>query len=347
MCIRDRDYESLCNSPFREYLHSRNVNLNERRIVVENSMQSEWNGEESAIPRRDLNNNDVLSGSEILSRDFRGHCLFAFNQSLPEMSFNWESSRMHEEALRNMNMSFVAMNRASGGDSNIAAAAMNLSNLMLSNLILSERGRSFPNFQESNNIAFPPMSMYYRRAAKTKNLTKKNLVPNEPHLKLTVIKCSTDVTNPPEYVVTPRGMIGSHRNTDHDDLTIGRQHETVEGIIPNDIILSTEDRAISRIHCRLIYKYGFKIPRPIPDAFVAFLMMTHPRLGEKSPGKKLPAHLLRLIYSFFKDPLRFYIVDVGSAYGTYVKLSQTPSQQIQKGNMFLIGADTHLSLIHI
>ena len=59
-----------------------------------------------------------------------------------------------------------------------------------------------------------------------------------------------------EYFVTPRGMINSNRNTDHEDIMIGRQQTTPEGVIPNDICLFYSDRTISRIHCKIITKHG-------------------------------------------------------------------------------------------
>lgn len=59
-----------------------------------------------------------------------------------------------------------------------------------------------------------------------------------------------------EYCITPRGMVNSNRNTDHDDIMIGRQQETPEGIVPNDICLFYSDRAISRVHAKIITKYG-------------------------------------------------------------------------------------------
>lgn len=62
---------------------------------------------------------------------------------------------------------------------------------------------------------------------------------------------------------------------------------------PNDIVLPATDRAISRIHCKIIYKYGyffinflvliFKIGfsglKPIPENFLAFLMMGNSKLA--------------------------------------------------------------------
>jgi hypothetical protein len=61
-------------------------------------------------------------------------------------------------------------------------------------------------------------------------------------------------------------MVGSKKNTDTHDLIIGRQDcakdpETNVDIHPNDIILPNNDRAISRIHCKIVYKDGFYVPK--------------------------------------------------------------------------------------
>ncbi len=114
-------------------------------------------------------------------------------------------------------------------------------------------------------------------------------------------------------------MVNSSRNTDHDDIIIGRQQSTPDGVIPNDICLFYSDRAISRVHCKIVTKFGkmakpllkfegFKVPRTIPDNFVAFLMMGHPRLGAKSPGKGLEYYLYHYIYDFIKRILSIPVV---------------------------------------
>ena len=60
-----------------------------------------------------------------------------------------------------------------------------------------------------------------------------------------------------EYIVTPRGMVGSLRTKWKGDLLIGRQHIQDDGTTPNDIVLATDDLAVSRVHCRIIYQDGF------------------------------------------------------------------------------------------
>jgi hypothetical protein len=75
-------------------------------------------------------------------------------------------------------------------------------------------------------------------------------------------------------------MVKSKKNTISEDIIIGRQETTkiidsatkepVE-IKPTDIVLPPSDIAISRIHCKLIYKEGFRIPRKVTNEFILFL----------------------------------------------------------------------------
>jgi hypothetical protein len=78
-------------------------------------------------------------------------------------------------------------------------------------------------------------------------------------MKITVIKSNaeSDMSNIEEYLVNEKGLYQSEKNTTSKDIIIGRQHITAEGIKTNDIVLPASDRAISRIHCKIIYKYGF------------------------------------------------------------------------------------------
>ena len=50
---------------------------------------------------------------------------------------------------------------------------------------------------------------------------------------------------------------------------------------------------------------GFKVPREIPENFISFLMISHPRVGFYSTGKNLPYGLFRHIFSFIKGFLNF------------------------------------------
>jgi hypothetical protein len=77
-------------------------------------------------------------------------------------------------------------------------------------------------------------------------------------------------------------MVGSKKNTDCEDIVIGRQEVAREpdsynfsvDIRPNDIVLPPQDRSISRIHCKIVIKDGFRIPKAISYNFLLFLRLT-------------------------------------------------------------------------
>ena len=50
----------------------------------------------------------------------------------------------------------------------------------------------------------------------------------------------------------------------------------------------------------MLFDKGFKVPRGIPENFISFLIISHPRLGFYSYGKDLPYGLFRHIFSFIK-----------------------------------------------
>ena len=113
-------------------------------------------------------------------------------------------------------------------------------------------------------------------------------------------------------------MVGSKKNTDCDDIVIGRQEVAKDidigsnDIRPNDIILPPSDRSISRIHCKIIIKDGFRIPKKVSLNFLLFLRETK----RNYPNKiivNLPDYILKLIWSFIRPKYAFYLVDIGSA----------------------------------
>jgi len=85
----------------------------------------------------------------------------------------------------------------------------------------------------------------------------------------------------------------------------------------------------------------------MPEDLLAFLMMSHQRLGAKSPGYMLPEGLYRHIYSFIKEPKKFWIVDLGSSFGTYVKLKAETLHPLEKGQTYLVGLDTYFNIIDV
>jgi hypothetical protein len=118
-----------------------------------------------------------------------------------------------------------------------------------------------------------------------------------------------------EYIVTPRGMVGSLRTKWKGDLLIGRQHIQDDGTTPNDIVLGTDDLAVSREHCRIIYQDGFRRSgkggtgkRMIPKPFFEFFKIFSDRHLANHPNiVYLPTELRMLILSYLRKPRNFYI----------------------------------------
>jgi hypothetical protein len=69
-----------------------------------------------------------------------------------------------------------------------------------------------------------------------KNKPIRSLISGEPYLKITVIRSHDPFHIPINYILTPRGMINSKKNTASKDLIIGRQQNTAD-VIFNDILL--------------------------------------------------------------------------------------------------------------
>jgi hypothetical protein len=90
------------------------------------------------------------------------------------------------------------------------------------------------------------------------------------------------------------------------------------------------DRAISRIHCK-IQLTGFKTNKPVPDSFLVFLMLKHKKSHKISFWSKLPNQFFHSIWEFIQPERKFTIVDIGSVYGTYLKIRTNKEHPIEKG----------------
>ena len=117
------------------------------------------------------------------------------------------------------------------------------------------------------------------------------------------------------YIITPRGMVGSLRTRWKGDIQIGRQHIQDDGTTPNDIVLATDDLAVSRVHCRIIYQDGFlektkgvSNKRMIPKLFFEFFKIFSDRHLSKNPKiKYLPTEIRMIILSYLRKPRNFFL----------------------------------------
>lgn len=164
-------------------------------------------------------------------------------------------------------------------------------------------------------------------------------VENDPCVKVSVSCC-----NPETYIqelvqvyyITPKGVKGSQRpNRKRDKRVMIGRLEKEEDVIRNDVVLSN-DKNVSRYHCYIDYKGGFKKKSEV-DSRVALLMMNHPRLGSNLNVPVLPNYMLYDILSFAKDTHMFYLVDTGSAVGTFIKLQRNKCHLIQRGDIYCLG----------
>lgn len=128
--------------------------------------------------------------------------------------------------------------------------------------------------------------------------------------------------------MTPRGMVNSKRTRWKGDLLIGRQGVLDGGFVPNDIVLATDDLAVSRIHTRILYEDGFNRradgtpkKRMIPKLYMEFFKLFSDKHLARNPGQVyLPPELRMMVISWLRKPRNFYIQDMGSIHGTFIKL---------------------------
>jgi hypothetical protein len=149
-----------------------------------------------------------------------------------------------------------------------------------------------------------------------------------------------DRKGPAYHYLTDQGLCFSDKNTKTRALMIGRQQESLEGIRPNDIVLNKNDMSVSRIHCAIIYKYGFDRLRSINNSFIVFLSGKLPQ--SKSYVKRLPFYVLKRVYEFIKPARKIWALDLGSYVGTYKRLKLNESKSLNVGQTYIFGSDTKL-----
>ena len=76
-------------------------------------------------------------------------------------------------------------------------------------------------------------------------------------------------------------------------------------------------------------------------------MTENPRLGQNSMWHYLPPVLFPYILSFIKEPRLFWIVDLGSVCGTYLKVSHDDPVELQEGQTYLVGNDINIDIEYV
>ena len=73
--------------------------------------------------------------------------------------------------------------------------------------------------------------------------------------------------------------------------------------------------------------------------FLTFLMMRHHTIGKGSIGQSLPLCVYKHVFKFLKKAYSFYLQDLGSIFGTYIRLNLNRKMPLKKGEIYLIGPD--------
>ncbi|CAK71549.1 unnamed protein product (macronuclear) [Paramecium tetraurelia] len=154
--------------------------------------------------------------------------------------------------------------------------------------------------------------------------------PTLPHIKVSQLK---NMNTHHHYFINEFGLVDSQKNTNSVDILIGRQYRQNQDIIPNDIILP-EDRVISRIHCKIIYNDYFRKQQILDPIYAKTLELI-----------KLPAQIKYKISQFLENPKIVQIQDLGSIYGTYLRIFRQEPCVLKQGHKFSIGSDTFFNIL--
>ncbi|CAD8155911.1 unnamed protein product [Paramecium octaurelia] len=173
------------------------------------------------------------------------------------------------------------------------------------------------------------LSKYYQKS--TEPIQNDHLDQGQPHIKVTSLR-NTNVNS--EYFINEFGLIGSLKNTNSKDILIGRSHRNQNpDLIPNDIMLP-DDRAISRIHCKIVCKDYFRKNQILRRKYQLALKYIN-----------LSRYLKHKISQFLEEPKNVYIQDLGSIYGTYLRVFRQEPYLLSQDNKFSIGSETYFNIV--
>jgi len=148
-----------------------------------------------------------------------------------------------------------------------------------------------------------------------------------------------------QYYITSNGLYKTERPVQDAIVRIGRLKWTDLGERPNDIMLPSTDRAISRTHCKIDYSKAFQ-NSCFHSSFKDILMVVATK--DNNALCVLPLDVIRHIWSFLRQPPLFELYDSGSVSGTFVKIPHEIGPSIcalEKGFTVLLGADSHFDVL--
>lgn len=171
-------------------------------------------------------------------------------------------------------------------------------------------------FDTMENVTTLELAHFMRKASYIEPVLSYS--PEEPYIKVTVSMLTVHGAKPKEeYILTGKGLVNSRKNSSAKSLVIGRWTAEEDEINPNDIVFSSADKFVSRVHCCVVYKHLLS-PHKISRPFMTFLSGKYPKIGGPScPVGRLNFQSLVRIYSFLKPKKTLYALDLASTTGTF------------------------------
>lgn len=143
-----------------------------------------------------------------------------------------------------------------------------------------------------------------------------------PYIKLSVLMKNDNLCEVPEEFIFSKdfGRIENSQPWTHQDRVVfGRdaQPRNRENVSTIDINLRQNNK-VSHKHCQLLLNEGWKQPRKLTGGFLEFLKIAS---RKESVWYRLPHELYRLVWEMLGSLPKFYLQDIGSKFGTFVKLT--------------------------
>lgn len=142
-----------------------------------------------------------------------------------------------------------------------------------------------------------------------------------------------------KYIISNLGLEGSGKNTNCEDITIGRLRKIGE-ISPNDVVLES-GITISRMHLRFITKYFFGKKTKSDKAFDIFTFIL------KKRGKTVSKFLLSKIIPFFRKTDQILVQDFGSTVGSFCRIPQNTDLELKANLEFKLSDSISFTVLPI
>ena len=132
------------------------------------------------------------------------------------------------------------------------------------------------------------------------------------------------------------GLFDSAKNTTSSDVIIGRQPDA-PFVMPTDIPLPGPE--VSRLHCRIIYKYLYSQLGRIPKKLRYFILQCR--------RKGVPPFIPYTVLKYLRPTKGVYLQDLGSRHGTFIRLRPFSNTGLRAGLRLQLASQATLQVLYI